>query len=142
MENFGENASDGGNRTGSMLEDVAHAEEIRIVLEYLVDSKKKLSSYLLGEIQDSGMRNQGRVRPNRSKSPDGNPDIPENKSISTGASMENVFLNKTGTELLYTQQKFKCEESHHFCKNVFSTHLGGQKTQHSQERSCQEGFQS
>lgn len=43
----------------------------------------------------------------------------ETKSISTGASMENVFFNFSGPESnMYSQNTFKCEESHTFCKNV------------------------
>lgn len=114
-----ENLSENGNRGGSVPEDVSEAEEIRIVLEYMVDAKKKLSSFLLGEIQDPRVRAPDRARLTNTKVPDQNIDLAENKSISTGASMENVFMNiQKDSDNMFSQQTFKCEESHHFCKNV------------------------
>lgn len=114
-----ENLSENGNRGGSIPEDVSEAEEIRIVLEYMVEAKKKLSSFLLGEIPDPRIRAPDRARAGGAKVPEQNLDLAENKSISTGASMENVFLNRQkDSETMFSQQTFKCEESHHFCKNV------------------------
>lgn len=126
MEKFGENVSDPGDGLGSVPEEMSQAEEIRIVLEYLVEAKKQLSSFLLGEIPDAGTRTAERKKGPTRKGPfDGNQDLPENKSISTGASMENVFLkNSSNTDNMFSQQTFKCEETNHFCKNVLWFHSG------------------
>lgn len=120
MEHFGENVSDPGEGLGSVPEEVSQAEEIRTVLEYLVEAKKQLSSFLLGEIPDAGTRvTERKKNPQNRGVLDAPIDLPENKSISTGASMENVFLkNSSNTDNMFSQRTFKCEETNHFCKNV------------------------
>ena len=114
MDNFNDSNAE-QNRVASVPE--ALSEEIRLLLEYLIEAKKKLSSFLLGEVAET----QAPVLDgSKVLMEDRRPDIPETKSISTGDSMENVFMNFSGMEnQMFSQTTFKCEQSHTFCKNVY-----------------------
>ena len=46
-------------------------------------------------------------------------DFPEAKSVSTGASLENVFMNFSASDNnMFSQKLFKSEDSHLFCRNI------------------------